>query len=261
MTTVELIYDHDCPNVSITRAQLLRAFSETGIPPRWREWERSDSQSPDYVRGYGSPTILINGKDVAGVTPFDGISCCRLYPRTSREMQGVPPAELIASALRTIGSAGAPCERSARIQGWRSSLATLPGIGAALLPLGVCPACWPVYAGLLSAMGLGFLLKSTYLLPVTALFLLAAVSALAFRAKTRRGYRPFAVGLAASASTFFGKFVLASDVATYGGIVLLLAASVWNAWPHKASHDACPACAPEGQASSHEPPGAKEVSS
>jgi len=120
MTTVELIYDHDCPNVSLTRAQLLRAFSEAGILPRWREWDRGDSQSPGYVRGYGSPTILINGKDVAGVAPSDGTSCCRLYPGASQEMQGVPPVELIASALRTTGSAVAPCERSARIRGWRS---------------------------------------------------------------------------------------------------------------------------------------------
>ncbi len=42
MTSVELIYDHDCPNVPKARAQLLRAFADVGIPPRWSEWERGD---------------------------------------------------------------------------------------------------------------------------------------------------------------------------------------------------------------------------
>ncbi len=88
MATVELVYDYDCPNVSKARAQLLRAFAETGIPPRWSEWERADPASPDYVRGYGSPTILVDGKDVAGVAGSDSISCCRLYTGPSGEMPG-----------------------------------------------------------------------------------------------------------------------------------------------------------------------------
>ena len=265
MTTVEFIYDHDCSNVSMTRAQLLRAFSETGIHPRWTEWERSDPQSPDYVRGYGSPTILVDGKDVAGVPPSEGISCCRLYPGASGETQGVPPIPMIASSLRGLGRGKAPRERLARNPGWRSSLASLPGIGAALMPVGVCPACWPVYAGLLSSTGLGFLLNTAFLLPVMAVLLLVAVSALAFRAQTRRGYGPFAAGLLATGAVLFGKFVVTSNATMYGGIVLLVVATVWNAWPRKAvdiGSGACSACAPEGQASFwHEPPGAKEVSS
>lgn len=55
MTTVELIYNHDCPNVSKARAQLMRVFAETEVPPRWAEWVRDDPASPDYVHGYGSP--------------------------------------------------------------------------------------------------------------------------------------------------------------------------------------------------------------
>jgi hypothetical protein len=42
---------------------------------------------------------------------------------------------------------------------------------------GVCPACWPAYAGILGSLGLGFLLDSTSLLPVTvALFGLVGAS-------------------------------------------------------------------------------------
>ena len=107
----------------------------------------------------------------------------------------------------------------------------MPGIAFAFLPKLACPACWPAYAGLLSSVGLGFLLDTTYLFPLTAAFLVLAVGALAFRARTRRGYGPFRVGLAAAAVVLVGKFIFESDAAMYGGIGLLVAASVWNAWP------------------------------
>ena len=260
MTTIELIYDHDCPNVSKARAQLLRAFAEAEIRPGWSEWQRDDPAAPDYVRGYGSPTILVNGKDVAGAEASEGISCCRLYAGSASDLQGVPSVQLIVAALR---AADHPPQRSGRTAAWRRSLATLPGIGASVLPAGLCPACWPAYAGLLSSLGLGFLLKTTYLLPLTALFVLMALGALAFRAKTHRGYGPFVIGLLASGIVLAGKFALASDVAMYAGIALLLAASVWNSWPRtmaSSGNDACPACAPGGRASCAQEPGAKEIS-
>src|SRR5215831_11945154 len=51
---------------------------------------------------------------------------------------------------------------------WRRTAAVLPGIGVALMPKLICPLCWPAYAGLLSAVGLGFLINSRNLLIVTA---------------------------------------------------------------------------------------------
>ena len=56
---VEFIYDLDCPNVAEARAQLLRAFTETGISPRWVEWSRDSAAAPAYARGFGSPTLLV----------------------------------------------------------------------------------------------------------------------------------------------------------------------------------------------------------
>ena len=263
MTTVELIYDHDCPNVTKARAQLSQAFAEAGIEPGWREWQRDDPAAPNYVCGYGSPTILVNGKDVAGAQASEGISCCRLYSNSDSNLQGVPCVQLIVGALRAADQQETHPQRSGRIAGWRSSLATLPGIGTSLLPAGLCPACWPAYAGLLSSLGLGFLLKTSYLLPLTALFVLIALGALAFRAKTRRGYGPFVIGLLASGIVLGGKFALGLDVAMYGGIALLVVASLWNAWPRmlaKSDNDVCPVCASGGQALCSPEPRAKEVS-
>ena len=41
---------------------------------------------------------------------------------------------------------------------------SIPGIGVALLPKLFCPLCWPLYAGIVSSVGLGFLIGTTYLL-------------------------------------------------------------------------------------------------
>src|SRR5215469_2153158 len=79
---------------------------------------------------------------------------------------------------------------------WKHGLLTLAGVS--MLPKLLCPACWPAYAGVLSSIGLGFLISTAYLLPLTAGFLVLALGALAFRAAERRGYGPFLVGLFAA---------------------------------------------------------------
>jgi mercuric ion transport protein len=103
---VEFIYDADCPNVAEARAQLLRAFTETGISPRWVEWSRDSAEAPAYVRGFGSPTLLVNGHDVAEQTSDHGNACCRLYADPSGALRGAPSVEQIVTALQAHGLAG-----------------------------------------------------------------------------------------------------------------------------------------------------------
>jgi hypothetical protein len=91
----------------------------------------------------------------------------------------------------------------------------------------------PAYAGLISSVGLGFLMQTAYLLPLTVLALLLAVAALGYRASRRRGYGPFVWGLAAAVALVVGKFVAESNAAVYGGIAALVGASLWNSWPKK----------------------------
>lgn len=114
---------------------------------------------------------------------------------------------------------------------WQRTVAMLPGIGVSLMPKLICPLCWPAYAGLLSAVGLGFLIGARNLLVFTALFLIMAVAALAFRARRRRGYGPAVMGAAASAAILIGKFYLESPATAYAAVAVLIAASVWNSWP------------------------------
>lgn len=115
---------------------------------------------------------------------------------------------------------------------WKQSTVALAGAAVSLLPKLACPFCWPAYAGLLSSIGLGFLISIKYLLPLTAAFLILAVGALALRAKTRQGYGPFVVGLVAAVGALVGKFEWESNPTLYGAVGLLVVASLWNAWPH-----------------------------
>lgn len=124
---------------------------------------------------------------------------------------------------------------------WRRSLAAVPGVGISLLPKITCPACWPAYAGLLSSIGLGFLVPNTrYLLPLTILFLVVVVLTLVLHARKRRGYGPFVLGCTSSLFIVLGKFLLSSNPVFYAGLGILILASVWNGWPVVT----CRVCAP-----------------
>ena len=114
---------------------------------------------------------------------------------------------------------------------WKQGLLALPGIGVSLLPKLACPLCWPAYAGLLSSVGLGFLISAAYLLPLTVGFLVVALGAMAFKANSRHGYGPFLLGLLAAATVLLAKFRWESSPTMYGAVGLLFVASLWNAWP------------------------------
>ena len=229
MPHVEFIYEQNCPFVRNARRRLVQGFYASGLPPQWMEWEIADPTAPEYLRDLGSPTILVNGRDITGIERRQAENCCRIYNLSPAE-QGVPSAEMIASALVRAAShteIGAPLKTFRA----RSLGAMFPMIGLAMLPKLTCPACWPAYAGLLSSLGVGFVNYTPYLLPVTASFLVISVSALAYRARRRQGYGPFLIGILATLTVLIGKFRYDNDGAMWMGLGILVLASVWNAWP------------------------------
>ncbi len=240
---VEFIYDPDCPNVLEARQALLRAFAELNITAKWMEWSRSSPESPPYARQYGSPTILVNGLDVTGTEPLEEANCCRVYSDGPAGLRGVPAVSSIVVALRH-NEASAPEAPSKRLAGRWHSLTALPGVGAAFLPVGGCPACWPVYSGILASLGLTFLLDSAYVLWITSALLCAALFALAFRAKARRRYGPLILGAISIGMVLLFKFAWMIDAFVYVGLSGFVIASSWNAWPRKPkSAGVCPGCA------------------
>lgn len=248
---VDLVYDLDCPNVVAARTVLVHAFVAAGVAPSWSEHCRADGL-PAEVDGFGSPTILVDGRDVMGESAGSA-PCCRLYPGGA----GAPPRDAIVAALQAASSAGvslatvpamaaapvAPAPARAR-PSWSRIVATLPGLAVALLPKVACPACWPLYAGVLGSIGLGFLVRAEILLPITIVFFAATLASFAFGARRRRGFGPLALGSVAAIGLLVGKFAFELELAVHAGVALLVVASLWNAWPRRAADKSCNACIP-----------------
>ncbi len=247
MLNVELVYDKDCPNVTLTRRNLREALVQAHLPDQWVEWENSASDAPRYVRGYGSPTVLVNGRDVAGVEPVEGVACCRLYQWADSAQQGAPSVTVIAEALERAGRqvVAGRCRPLSLFRKWKSGIAAVPAVLIAFLPSVTCPACWPVYAAVLSALGLPFFAYDRYLLPLMAVALIGAVGSVGFQGWRRGAYGPTALSVIASAGIVVGRFVLQSDELFYVGVGFLLAASLWSGWSRRRSATAtCPSCVP-----------------
>jgi mercuric ion transport protein len=104
---IELVFDDDCPNAERARARVREALAAVGMPPGWTEWRADDPAAPVHVRGYGSPTVLVDGRDVAGAVPLEGARSCRLYAGEGAAPDGAPPVALIVAALEAAAG-GAP---------------------------------------------------------------------------------------------------------------------------------------------------------
>ena len=239
---VELIYDADCPNITQARALLIKAFTRTGISARWLEWERTAPESPEYARSCGSPTILIEGQDVAGDSTISGSGACRVYNDDQGKLSGTPPLEAVCSALLAKAAPGNPSKKGR----WQTLAASSPALGVALLPKLTCPLCFPAYAALLGALGIEFVDYTPYLLPLTAMFLAVALGVLALQARRTGNAAALLLGLAASVVVLLGKFYFEHDWLTTGGVVLLIVAIVLGNRSRSATTAACPACVSGG---------------
>ena len=68
---------------------------------------------------------------------------------------------------------------------------------------------------------------------VTMFALVLSVALLFYRAKRRRGYKPFICGVGAAIFIISGKFIVNINFIFYAGVILLILASIWNSWPRK----------------------------
>lgn len=106
---IELAYDAGCPHVDQARAVLTRALQEAGVPAVWKEWCADDPASPPHIRNLGSPTVLVNGKDVApGPHPWAPRQQgqgprCRLYQDGTRSVGAPPVGVIVHAVLKAMG--------------------------------------------------------------------------------------------------------------------------------------------------------------
>ena len=96
---ITLVYDTDCLNLPAARGALRKALEHEGLEPQWVEYDRSAPGTPALLLRFGSPTILVDGVDVAGEAGHAAAAAsCRVY-RGERGLSGVPSAESIAVAI------------------------------------------------------------------------------------------------------------------------------------------------------------------
>ena len=192
MPLVEFVYEKGCPNIKPTRQVLLQAFSKINVRPHWQEWEVNDSSSPEYVRQYGSPTILVDGLDVDESKNSNNANQCRLYTQTDNVFSGVPPLEKIISAIQKAKTVESNLNQ---ISASSLKITAIPVMLLALLPKVVCPFCWPLYTGLLGMVGINFINYTPYLIPLLTLFLILTIAGLIMGARVNKQYRPVYLGI------------------------------------------------------------------
>ncbi len=101
--TIELVYDSGCPNVEDARTNLRRALRQMSLDVSWREWNRRDPELPEHARRRGSPTVLVDGRDVVREATEPNGACCRLYEGEGGYRRAPPIAAIVAALRRSRG--------------------------------------------------------------------------------------------------------------------------------------------------------------
>lgn len=92
---IKFLAFNGCPLAAPARENLKAALSECGIS-EFDEIDILDPDVPEELRGWGSPTILVDGTDVTGIPKGNSVSC-RVYPFEG----GVPDVSSIVSGLKS----------------------------------------------------------------------------------------------------------------------------------------------------------------
>ena len=96
MASVDLLYVPDCPNLVLARERLDEAARRAGVEVVVSERLVADADAAAALGMHGSPTILVDGRDVAGGS--EPSVSCRLY-RTASGLDGAPSVDELVVAL------------------------------------------------------------------------------------------------------------------------------------------------------------------
>ena len=101
---VQLLTFAGCPNSAAAREILRSVLASAGITEPIEEVDANAPETHESLRGWGSPTILIDGVDVDGQEPAD--TSCRLYRDEDGRLRGTPSEARLRSALARAVSTG-----------------------------------------------------------------------------------------------------------------------------------------------------------
>ena len=98
---VQLLTFPGCPNAVEARERLRRVLGSVDVLVEIEEVNTAAPETPERLRGWGSPTILIDGMDIEGPeTP--ATASCRLYRDPAGRLSGVPAEATLQAALARI---------------------------------------------------------------------------------------------------------------------------------------------------------------
>jgi hypothetical protein len=89
---IDLVFFEGCPHAAAARERLREALTSLDSSVRWNEWDTGDAATPEHLRGFSSPTVLVNGIDVERKAPTNGAGCA---------VGGGPTLEALRDALAT----------------------------------------------------------------------------------------------------------------------------------------------------------------
>ncbi|MCA0374676.1 MAG: hypothetical protein LCH84_03335 [Gemmatimonadetes bacterium] len=90
---IDFLYFEGCPHAAPARQRLQEALATVGAAPHWSEWDTGSSSTPEALRGYASPTILVNGVDVEQKARTSGAGCA---------VGGGPSMDALCAALAAV---------------------------------------------------------------------------------------------------------------------------------------------------------------
>jgi hypothetical protein len=96
---IEVLYIAECPSHPAAVKLLRDVLSAEGVTAEIREVLITDGTMATDLRFGGSPTIRINGRDIAGASSHTKTFAlsCRLYPGSAEI--GLPPVEMVRRAV------------------------------------------------------------------------------------------------------------------------------------------------------------------
>lgn len=98
---IDFLYFEDCPSHDVALARLREVVAEEGASTEIRVIQVETQAEAEQHRFQGSPTIRINGYDIAPLPEGTAYSlACRAYHRPDGRITPLPTAEMIRQALR-----------------------------------------------------------------------------------------------------------------------------------------------------------------
>jgi hypothetical protein len=97
--TIRLLIFKGCPLAHAARDSLQKALAEVGITI-YQEIDILDPATPEDLRRWASPTILVDGVDISGGDPADNVAC--------RALDSIPSTATIVSSIRRSAGQSPP---------------------------------------------------------------------------------------------------------------------------------------------------------